>query len=50
MVMKFGKLDAICIGELIRFKDNLLNKGKITKKEYDIITKYLSFIINEEEE
>lgn len=47
--MMFGKLDAMCIGELIRFKDALLKSERITKKEFDVITKYLQFIINEED-
>ena len=47
--MKFGNLDAVNIGSLIRYKDDLLNEGKITKKEYDVITKYLDFIINAED-
>lgn len=42
------KLDDLCVGDLIRAKDNLLKHGKITKKEFDIITKYLGFIINDE--
>ena len=42
------KLDGMCIGELIRAKDNLLKHEKITKKEHFIITKYLGFIINDE--
>ena len=49
MFMKFGNLDAMNIGALIRFKDDLLNRGKITKPEYDAITKYLTLVINEED-
>ena len=47
--MKFGNLDAMNIGALIRFKDDLLKQDKITKKEYDAITKYLTFVINEDD-
>ena len=42
------KLDELCMGDLIRAKDNLLKHEKITKKEFDVITKYLGFIINNE--
>ncbi len=41
-------INSTIIGKLIRFKDDLLNRDKITKKEYDIITKYLDFIIQED--
>ena len=43
------ELDAMCIGELIRFKNKLRKAVKINSKEEDAITKFLSFIINEEE-
>ncbi len=43
------ELDAMCIGELIRFNDKLRKSVRINKKEYDAITKFLAFIINEEE-
>lgn len=42
------KLDGFCMGDLIRAKESLLNQEKITKKEYDVITKYLGLIINDE--
>ena len=45
--MKFD-LSAMIMGELIRFKDKLLETKKITKDEYNAITRYLTFIINEE--
>lgn len=42
------KLDELCVGDLIRAKDNLRKHGKITRKEFNAITKYLGFIINDE--
>lgn len=42
-----NKLDALCIGDMIRAKDALLKQNKISKKEFDVITKYLRFIIND---
>ena len=49
-MMTFQDLGAINMGKLIRFKDNLLKTKRITKKEYDVITDFLTFIINEEGE
>ena len=50
MVMIFGNLDAVCIGELIRFNDQLRKEVRINEVEHAAITKFLAFVINEETE
>ena len=47
IILEQFNLSKINIGELIRFKDKLLETEKITKRKFDVITEYLAYFIAE---